>query len=279
MGAIASKLSEIKAMFEGSNKMKVLALIVSTIVAASIIGIYIYFKVKAVNAVSQVKYVKKTGTGVRTDSMTSIETDIKFKDKFLQPQTIMFWAYINKLPDSSSSLLQIGRGVYASTEFSGFTEQRKMNICFIIDPKSSHLDGQMPKSKPALEVSFPCSTENSPCDATTVRFPYLPSKRWVHIAITINPDQKKMIGYLDADNVIEATISSSEAANPIYTDLVIGSTTNKYEGMISQCGFIGKVLSQSDIHAEYLKGPIDSKVSRYGIPSYGVRNPVYKVDK
>lgn len=65
-------------------------------------------------------------------------------------------------------------------------------------------------------------------------------------------------------------------------DVYIGGSLSSavgagFSGLISKVQFFNYDLNAQDVYNNYLKGPIDNLLAKMGLPPYGVRNPIYKL--
>lgn len=65
-------------------------------------------------------------------------------------------------------------------------------------------------------------------------------------------------------------------------DVYIGGSLSSavgagFSGLISKIQFFNYDLNAQDVYNNYLKGPIDNLLAKMGLPPYGVRNPIYKL--
>lgn len=66
-------------------------------------------------------------------------------------------------------------------------------------------------------------------------------------------------------------------------DIYIGGSLSSamgagFSGLVSKIQFFNYDLNAQDIYNNYLKGPIDNLLAKVGLPPYGVRNPIYKLE-
>ena len=66
-------------------------------------------------------------------------------------------------------------------------------------------------------------------------------------------------------------------------DIYIGGSLSSamgagFSGLVSKIQFFNYDLNAQDIYNNYLKGPIDNLLAKMGLPPYGVRNPVYRLE-
>jgi hypothetical protein len=54
--------------------------------------------------------------------------------------------------------------------------------------------------------------------------------------------------------------------------------TTGFSGLISKFVIYNYDLNKNDVYKEYNKGPLGGLLSSIGIPNYGLRNPIYKIN-
>jgi hypothetical protein len=132
---------------------------------------------------------------------------------------------------------------------------------------------------------------------------YIPTERWVHVVVTANKGTNTIRAYLDGEQVKTAsgmtkhTINYSNAPYSIRVatnrakllgnagdDFYIGGKAGSlvgtgFSGMVSNLKFFDRALNKLDVYEEYRRGPVDSTMARLGLPPYGVRTPIYPLQK
>jgi hypothetical protein len=146
-----------------------------------------------------------------------------------------------------------------------------------------------------------------------IKIPYIPLQRWVHVGIVVNEDLNggSITAYVDGE--MSLTVNSMETLNTIssvkltdgtsatitppitpkllVTDIDLNKKGNYFiggslssavgvgfSGLISKVEIFNHDLNAGDVYNNYLNGPIDNLLSKLGLPAYGVRSPIYKLD-
>ena len=145
----------------------------------------------------------------------------------------------------------------------------------------------------------------------SIIIPYIPLQRWVHIGIVVN-DSSSGIGittYVDGDisnysqngdklsttklNNIDENIYNTTSTDPKlinYNNIELNKTGNiiiggnqspdyGFNGLISKFVTTNYDLNQRDIYNNYNEGPVNNLLLSLGIPNYGVRSPIYRIDE
>lgn len=124
----------------------------------------------------------------------------------------------------------------------------------------------------------------------TATVDYVPLQRWVHVALVV---QDNLISvYVDGDLYTVKNASdqnpSSSGASPlpaIFGPTAGGVTVGSSVGGVNPNAFMSQLqvfnygMTQRDIKLRYAGGPsTPSALGALGIPGYGIRSPVYRVD-
>ena len=147
----------------------------------------------------------------------------------------------------------------------------------------------------------------------SIIIPYIPLQRWVHIGLVINESSSGIgiTAYVDGDisnysqsgDLLTTTkLNVSDEASVYFTatnvdrlkkidysnanlnkdgNLVIGGNQSPdygFNGLISKFVTTNYDLNQRDIYNNYNEGPVNNLLLSLGIPNYGVRNPIYRID-
>jgi hypothetical protein len=120
---------------------------------------------------------------------------------------------------------------------------------------------------------------------------YVPIQRWVHIVVVIS-DANSGVVYTYVDGEL-SDVEDNKTNRLILHELNFENTGNLYVGgsalnsAVDTMGFSGLMskftlynydLNKNDIYKEYNKGPLNGLLTSMGIGSYGLRNPVYKLN-
>jgi hypothetical protein len=118
---------------------------------------------------------------------------------------------------------------------------------------------------------------------------YVPIQRWVHIVIVISDVNGGLVyTYIDGElaDQDKQTLILHELGfeNKVDTLFVGGNISNTtigaagFSGLLSKFSYYNYDLNKNDIYKEYTKGPLNGLLTSMGIVSYGLRNPVYKIN-
>lgn len=118
---------------------------------------------------------------------------------------------------------------------------------------------------------------------------YVPIQRWVHIVIVISDVNGGLVyTYIDGELADQdnQTLILHELGfeNKVDTLFVGGNISNTeigaagFSGLLSKFSYYNYDLNKNDIYKEYTKGPLNGLLTSMGIVSYGLRNPVYKIN-
>ena len=120
---------------------------------------------------------------------------------------------------------------------------------------------------------------------------YVPIQRWVHVVIVISDinggliytyidgelaelekayDQKLLLHELNFENMGNLFVGGSITNSQI--------KTTGFSGLISRFVIYNYDLNKNDLYKEYNKGPMNGLLTSIGIPNYGLRNPIYKIN-
>jgi hypothetical protein len=119
---------------------------------------------------------------------------------------------------------------------------------------------------------------------------YVPLQRWVHVAFTVQDNTLTM--YQDGgmytvaslyDMVDPTNAISRPAFGACVGEMTIGNSSptlsSDTTGFISRTQFFNYSLAASQVSQIYFAGPTSSNLLRsLGVPEYGVRSPVYRLD-
>lgn len=120
---------------------------------------------------------------------------------------------------------------------------------------------------------------------------YVPIQRWVHIVVVVSDANSGIVyTYVDGDL---ADVEDNKTNKLVLHELNFENTGNLYVGgsalnsVVDTMGFSGLMskftlynydLNKNDIYKEYNKGPLNGLLTSMGIGSYGLRNPIYKLN-
>lgn len=114
---------------------------------------------------------------------------------------------------------------------------------------------------------------------------YVPLQRWVHICFVLHDGMLTL--YTDGDLYTLTSVNDVALGNAANLravvqgskgDVSVGSKTTTVNAHICRLRFFAYALTSRDVHSVYHAGPGSSSVlARIGLPSYGIRTPIYKI--
>lgn len=121
---------------------------------------------------------------------------------------------------------------------------------------------------------------------------YVPIQRWVYIVIVVSDINGGLIyTYIDGElteiergkgnNLLLHEINFETKPSSLF---VGGNISNSlinmsgFSGLLSKFSIYNFDLNKNDIYKEYNRGPLNGLLTSMGIVSYGLRNPVYKIN-
>jgi hypothetical protein len=120
---------------------------------------------------------------------------------------------------------------------------------------------------------------------------YVPIQRWVHVVVVVSDANSGVVyTYIDGElsdfednkkNKLHLHELNFENTGNLY---VGGSALNSvvdtmgFSGLMSKFTLYNYDLNKNDIYKEYNKGPLNGLLTSMGIGSYGLRNPIYKLN-
>lgn len=116
---------------------------------------------------------------------------------------------------------------------------------------------------------------------TTAKIDYLPMNRWVHVVVVYN---NGTVTFFE-DGEVQSVHGLGNPFNGKAGDLTIGGGADEpnYDGFTGYVGFVSVMNFQPSpglVKRLYNQGPLGATglLSVFGIPGYGLRNPVYKLN-
>ena len=152
------------------------------------------------------------------------------------------------------------------------------------------------KTKYDCSLSNPDDTvHNDNCKYATFKIDYVPLQRWVNIIINVNNNMLAVImdgaihstRVLNEDNNECPGDSSSKLVSPTVGSVMVGDIIEDTNNMPAANGFISRLQffnyslkTPSHIKKIYNAGPVKSVgvLQKLGLPLYGFRNPLYRID-
>lgn len=201
-----------------------------------------------------------------------------------QEYTYSFWLYLVDydtvsdthrqifLRNSDSSLADANPIVFMD----GRTNRLYISVRTNQSVQVSSLDELLPENTPTSQY-------------LTATLEYVPLQRWLFVSVVLQDNL--MTVFNDGDmytvkNVTDLWDSTSNNKRPFFKGTngsvfvgASGANSSPTYGYISRLQFHNYALMESDVKALYAQGPTASGIlSTMGLPSYGVRSPIYRLD-
>jgi hypothetical protein len=235
--------------------------------------------------------------------------------------TVSFWLYVNEFPDVIPSVpgnttaavnyrhiwhrgdikwspeLVSPLVLLKSTKTASSVQTNSLVITFPSTDKTKLFDGtSFTNTDPprTTKIDYMLATRGITID-------YIPIKRWVHVAVTVDKKKKMMKAFVDGQlvNTIDntkVTRMRTNTSQPIKNisrkldllelngsgDIYIGGRPTSdlglgFPGLVSNIRFSNWDMSTSEVYREYKRGPVENLMSKIGLPAYGLQSPIYKM--
>ena len=273
----------------------ILYLILLLIIIAIITGYFLYYIIT-----DNVLYQQKIEVAGTEDPIICNELSYYKIDKTLAnsngiKRTYGFWIYINDISKYNGSFRHIAH--------IGKDHRRIKNASpyIFLDKNSNKIHVRFaPKDEPvkitetlALDditdkdtmLTYERSDGTKSCGIT---INYVPIQRWVHVVIVVSDVNGGLIHtYIDGElaDIKTKDIELHELNFENIGNLFVGGSitnsqinTTGFSGLISKFVIYNYDLNKNDVYKEYNKGPLSGLLSSIGIPNYGLRNPIYKIN-
>jgi hypothetical protein len=203
-----------------------------------------------------------------------------------------FWIYINDIDKYSGDYRHIAHLGHDAKDIKGacpyiFLDKRTNSIHVRFSPKKDDisLDKLLTDYRNG-EPSALLSYTGGNCGIT---IKYVPIQRWVHIVIVVSDVNGGIIytyidGELSEQEKLTLKLHELGFENKVDTLFVGGNISNStigaagFSGLLSKFSFYNYDLNKNDIYKEYTRGPLNGLLTSMGVVSYGLRNPVYKIN-
>lgn len=211
-------------------------------------------------------------------------------DKSIIPSTVngqeysySFWMYLVQYDASSSQIMIFGRGIQPGG-IGG-------SPLVYLDNNTNKMYVSIAKNTALLNL--PLDSVQASSDYVTATIDYVPLQRWVNVAIVVQDylltvfmdgDIYTVSNVTDAQDIGPGVLALNDSGTrsifgPTSGDIIVGAGSPQAKAFVSQIQFFNFALTQRDVRARYARGPLTaSALSVLGIPAYGIRSPVYKIE-
>jgi hypothetical protein len=274
-------------------------LIILALIIAVIAGYTLYYIITDNVLYQQKVEVSGTEVPIICNELSYFKIDKMLPNSNGIKRTYSFWIYINDINQYSGSYRHIAhigtqhKQIKNSSPYI-FLDSTSNKIHVRFSPKEedpfplSMALNDVLKNNLSDLLNFKSGDSINKCGIT---IDYVPIQRWVHVAIVISDVNKGFIyTYIDGEladvekaqeNKLNLYELNFENMGNLYVGGSVSNTdvnTTGFSGLISKFTLYNYDLNKNDIYKEYNKGPLNGLLASIGIPNYGLRNPVYKLN-
>lgn len=306
---VANMTEKVKELNGGSTA--VTSLMVGAAIAFFVAFILYWVITRTTNPVKKITHMlqdTKTPKAGYEVSLASTEGMPTLRNK----ATVSFWMYVNEFTDVPTLQNNNSNTIYRHVWHRGdmkWTDTPENTTPLVLLQSSKSRNTPQTNS---LMVLFRSTDAGNPWDgkltsplrttkinymlaARGISIDYIPVKRWVHIAVTVDKDSKVIKAYMDGqlvksiDNRVSTIVSGVTVGRQFATtdlngagDIHIGGRPTSdlglgFPGLVSNIRFSNWAMSSSEVYGEYKKGPVDNLMAKLGLPAYSLQAPVYKI--
>lgn len=296
--AAAASINNIKdsfaAMTSGGSD-SIFYLIVIVFLVAAIIAYFLYYIITDNILYQQKVDVEGTEVPIICNELSEFKITKVLPNSNGIKRTYGFWIYINDINKYA--------GKYRHIAHLGENAGQIKGACpyIFLDNHTNSVHVRFaPKKEPKSMSEFDTLNEITDVDSLLtydgkrcgITIQYVPVQRWVHIVIVVSDFNGGIVyTYIDGElaDVDKArerklVLHELEFENKVGSLFVGGSVSNStvnatgFSGLLSKFALYNYDLNKNDIYKEYSRGPLNGLLTSMGIVSYGLRNPVYKLN-
>ena len=269
-----------------ASKSTIAMFIIIALILIVIIVVYIVYRIKRSDLQNVV--IVKSSTRLFNN-----KDPFKFDAHNLPPTlngqeySYSMWLYLVEYPPMDNHALVFCRGG------SGQNVDKSNPIVFL-DKATNRLHVAVRTTMPTsdevtLDFANPLDhvLEKSKSGFLTASVEYVPLQRWVHVVFTVQDNLLTL--YLDGDIYTVANIfdmPKPAGTRPVFAgtsgDVFVGSLPNlptQPRAFIGKMQFYNFALMHKDVRTIYSEGPSKRSIlTRMGLPEYGVRTPIYRLE-
>jgi len=276
-------------------------LIIFLVLITIIVGYFLYYIITDNILYQQKIEVSGTEVPIICNELSEFKISRNLTNSNGIKRSYGFWIYINDINKYSGNFRHIAHVGDKHEKIQNaspyiFLDKTTNQIHFRFAPKDDIAPNTPITSGDKLNIISDVNkllkygTENKRCGIT---IKYVPIQRWVHVVVVIS-DANSGVVYTYIDGELSDVEDNKKFENKLHLhELNFENTGNLYVGgsalnsVVDTMGFSGLMskftlynydLNKNDIYKEYNKGPLNGLLTSMGIGSYGLRNPVYKLN-
>jgi len=294
----AESIENVKAAFTNILNVNenIFYLIILALIIAIIAGYTLYYIITDNVLYQQKVEVSGTEVPIICNELSYFKIDKMLPNSNGIKRTYSFWIYINDINQYNGSYRHIAHigakheQIKDSSPYI-FLDSKSNKIHVRFSPKDDSLLASNKLNDIKNESDLINFTNSGSINKCGITIDYVPIQRWVHVAIVISDVNKGFIyTYIDGElaDVEKAQVNKLNLYELNFENIgnlyVGGSASNSqidttgFSGLISKFTLYNYDLNKNDIYKEYNKGPLNGLLASIGIPNYGLRNPVYKLN-
>ena len=291
----AASIENVKSAFANMTSVNehMFYLILAVFIITIVIG-YLLYNIITDNILFQQKIeVPGTEVPVICNQLSEFKIDKVLANSNGIKRTYGFWIYINDIDKYGGKFRHIAHLGQAAKDIKNscpyiFLDEKENKIHIRFAPKKDPVSIHDTLNDITSADNI-LSYEGKKCGIT---IKYIPIQRWVYVVVVVSDVNGGLIyTYIDGelvevDRAKENKLSLHELnfetrAGSLF---VGGSVSNSlinatgFSGLMSKFTIYNYDLNKNDIYKEYNKGPLNGLLTSMGIVSYGLRNPVYKIN-
>ena len=244
--------------------------------------------------------VEGTNVPIICNELSEFKIDKTLKNSNGVKRSYGFWIYINDISKYSGNYRHVAH-LGSSSTGNSFGEIKDATPYIFLDKHQNSIHIRFAPKDDKLSTSDRLNdivnaeqllTYNGKRCGITIK--YVPIQRWVYIVIVISDINGGLI-YTYIDGELTEIERGKNSENKLILNefnfetkpgslFVGGNISNSQTNMTGFSGLLSKFsiynfdLNKNDIYKEYNKGPLNGLLTSLGIASYGLRNPVYKIN-
>jgi len=280
-----------------STNESILYLIIIVFLVAIIVAYFLYYVITDSILYQQKIDVEGTDVPIICNELSEFKITKSLPNSNGIKRSYGFWIYINDIDKYSGNFRHIAH--LGGNQLPGqikdacpyiFLDKKANSIYVRFAPKADQLTiSDVLREYTITDGLIKYTTPDGDARDCGIKIDYVPIQRWVHIVIVVSDVNGGIVyTYIDGEltnqdkNVLKLHELGFE--NKTDTLFVGGSISNSqvgasgFSGLLSKFSLYNYDLNKNDIYKEYSKGPLNGLLTSMGIVSYGLRNPIYKLN-
>jgi hypothetical protein len=277
-------------------------LIIIVFLVAVIVAYFLYYVIMDSILFQQKIDVDGTDVPIICNELTEFKITKSLTNSNGIKRSYGFWIYINDIDKYSGNFRHIAHlgGNQSPGQIKDacpyiFLDKHSNKIHVRFSPKNDSLltNNVLNDYKTTDDLFKYTNSKTGDIGNCGITISYVPIQRWVHIVIVVSDANGGIVyTYIDGEltdqsdskSPIRLKLHEIGFDNKTDTLVVGGSISNStigasgFSGLLSKFSIYNYDLNKNDIYKEYSKGPLNGLLTSMGSVSYGLRNPIYKLN-